>query len=114
VSYGARVDALLDRLGGDLTEADFRSLALACIDQAGVGTRDQDAIRGILQADAVARDRIAARIADLETIEPTPGLEDRAVARAVREGVLRPVASECQLCGRDDCRHEPGCEAQLL
>ena len=113
MSYGARVDALLDRLGGDLTEADFRALALACIDQAGVGTRDQDAIRGILQADAFARDAIAARIADLDTIDPAPGWEDRAVARARREGVLRPVAT-CALCSRDHGRHEPGCEAPLV
>ncbi len=112
MSYGSRVDALLDRLGGDLTEADFRALALACIDQAGVGTRDQDAIRGILQADAIARDRIADQIADLDTIEPAPGWEDRAVARAVRYGVLRPSA--CALCGRYYGSHEPGCEAPLL
>ncbi len=81
MSYGGRVDELLDLLGDDLTEADFRELAMACVDQAGVGLRDQAAIRRILEADALGRDAIAARIADLPLIEPAPGWEDRAVER---------------------------------
>lgn len=40
-SYGARVDALLERLGGDLTERDFALLAVACADQAGLAAREQ-------------------------------------------------------------------------
>lgn len=39
--YGARTDALLDRLGGDLTEQDFLDLAVACLDQCGLPVRDQ-------------------------------------------------------------------------
>lgn len=39
--YGARVDALLDRLGADLTARDFLDLALACLDQSGLPVRDQ-------------------------------------------------------------------------
>lgn len=46
--YGTRVDALLDRLGSDLTEQDFADLALACHDQAGLPVREQLAVRRIV------------------------------------------------------------------
>lgn len=42
--YGPRVDALLERLGSDLTEQDFAALGLACLDQAGLNTRAQSRI----------------------------------------------------------------------
>lgn len=46
--YSARVDALLDRLGSDLTETDFRMLAIACADQGGATIAEQEKIATIL------------------------------------------------------------------
>ena len=47
--YGARVDALLDRLGSDLTERDFADLAMACLDQGGCSVGEQLAVMRIVE-----------------------------------------------------------------
>jgi hypothetical protein len=46
--YDVRTDALLDRLGNDLTEQDFADLALACADQAGCSLNEQNRIAAIV------------------------------------------------------------------
>jgi hypothetical protein len=47
--YGARVDALLDRLGSDLTERDFTDLAMACLDQGGCSVGEQLAVMRLVE-----------------------------------------------------------------
>lgn len=49
IGYSPRVDALLARLGTDLTERDFADLALACADQAGVSLGAQNSIEECLR-----------------------------------------------------------------
>lgn len=48
--YSPRVDALLDRLGTDVTEQDFAALALACLDQAGVPVETQQRITELVES----------------------------------------------------------------
>jgi len=48
--YSPRVDALLGRLGSDLTEQDFAALALACLDQAGIPVETQRRITELVEA----------------------------------------------------------------
>jgi len=43
--YGKRIDALLARLGTEVTEAEFTELALACLDQAGLSVLGQERVR---------------------------------------------------------------------
>ena len=47
MDYDTKTDAVLDTLS-DFTEEDFVRLALACLDQAGLSVRDQEAIQALL------------------------------------------------------------------
>ena len=65
--YSPRVDALLDRLGTDLTEQDFAALALACLDQAGIPVDTQRRVTELVEATERSLDRPARPLTTIDT-----------------------------------------------
>lgn len=48
LGYDPRTDAILDQISGELTQADFARLALACCDQAGLAAANQATVAALL------------------------------------------------------------------
>ncbi len=48
IGYSTRVDSLIERLGHDLTTDDFRNLAMACLDQAGLSLPAQELVAAVM------------------------------------------------------------------